>query len=544
MQHIANISQLEFFNEVILRAVTDSYVRYRNGPFHYWLDKWICAPKDRNWIILVTYRRVAPPIMSRFIEAEMKSDVVQLPLSALKEVVQVLNEIEPIPEPEQQKLRARRIYEAAASYLDWDSDHKFASSWLGDIPRRESPGVDEKKQTLLGAAVVVGILSTIQKLLEDASIDVNHESPFFGGPLQLAARRGDAAILCLLLSHGAKPRTMQVQSDRTGPAIRWRGRAWWAYWSTHGSALRVASLAGHLGIVHILLGPQHALPLEDCRSALLAAAQGGHVQVIQAILKAHPDLDTVEVKALVFFRACKYGRIEVVKMMISSGVSPHHRVRIDSIHGINDFNGLQFAAWRGHISIVRLLLDYILLHYSVDDLLPISNNLRPLFDEVKPSMDLALRGGHLDCVETLFNLGCFPERYWSGGIRWALPHVPLFRLLVRLGVPLNIPWCQEGMLNGQRVLLDAIEYGREAVVRVLLELGVSPNSANQKTHPTLLAKVYGFDHVLKILLEFGGENIDLGESVFKDEFREGKIPHNKNRGKSDPWAKEWWGRDF
>ena len=135
--------------------------------------------------------------MSLFIEAQLRSDFVDLPLSALREVLQSLNEIEPLSELEESSLRARKIYEAAASFLDWDADHKFASSWLGDTPRRESSSVDETKQTLLAAAVVVGSLSTVQKLLEDPSIDVNYESPFLGALLQLAARRGDAEILNL-----------------------------------------------------------------------------------------------------------------------------------------------------------------------------------------------------------------------------------------------------------------------------------------------------------------------------------------------------------
>lgn len=193
--------------------------------------------------------------MSRFIEAEMKSDFVQPPLSALREVLQVLNEIEHVSEPEQEKLRARSMYEAAASFLDWDSDHKFSSSWLGDTARRDSPSVDEKKQTLLGAAVAIGTLSTIHKVLEDTSVDVNYESPFFGRSLQLAARRGDATILQLLLAHGADPCIIQVQSAHFNPAFHYTGKAWWSYWSTHGSVLQVASLAGHLGIVYILLKP-------------------------------------------------------------------------------------------------------------------------------------------------------------------------------------------------------------------------------------------------------------------------------------------------
>ena len=249
-------------------------------------------------------------MMSRFIEAQMQADLVQPPLSALWDVLQTLDEISPVSKPERRK-RACKIYEAAADYLDWDQDHKFALSWPGNTPRRESPGVDDKRQTLLGAAVITGNLSMVRDLLEDTSIDVNYESPFFGRPLQLAARWVHITVLEFLLAHGADPLVMQVQTNDFHPATHFRGKVWGVYYSSHGSALQVACLAGHVSIVRVLLRSQNALLLEQCHSALLSACRGGHILVIQALLEAVPGLEATA-KERIFFTACRQGRLEVV----------------------------------------------------------------------------------------------------------------------------------------------------------------------------------------------------------------------------------------
>ena len=278
--------------------------------------------------------------------------------------------------------------------------------------------------------------------------------------------------------------------------------------------LQVASLAGQLSVVEILLSPEHGLPLEHYKSSLSAAAQGGHVEVIQAILNARPDLDNMKAKAHILFQACKYGRIKVVKLMISLGVHPHYEMHIGTIiRGFTTWTGLQFAAMQGRIDIVRLLVDYPLLHYSADHL-PLPNTTRSLFVKVKPAMDLALKAGHLECVETLFNLGCFPKMYWAGRLTFAYPNVSMIRLLARLGVDFHTSYLEDGVFIGQRMMIDAIEHGFETVVRCLLELGVSPNSPEHRTHHTMLAKVYGFDSGVKTLLGFGGKDIYLKEMWF------------------------------
>ncbi|KAH6690770.1 ankyrin repeat-containing domain protein [Leptodontidium sp. MPI-SDFR-AT-0119] len=527
-----------FFDESIIRAVTDSFIGLRNGPFHYWLDQWIQPPEKRDRFRWSHYRRVSPPMMSRFIEARMQSDDIEPALQPLKHVLQVMHDVCPVPDLET-KPRALQVYEAAADYLDWDMDHKFAQSWPGSKIRMDSEQVDVKKQNLLGAAIIIEHIPTVQLLLGDSKIDVNYESPIFGRPLQLAARWGRAELAKILLSCGADPRAAQVDANVMSPADQLQGKLWGVFYSAHGTALQVAALAGHIGIVHSLLETQKNLPLDerfaDCRYGLISACRGGSIEVVEALLAALPDLPPLE-KTLMFLTACRQGRVEVVKKMMSMGVPPD--VELTQFALGCPRTGLQLAAMRGFTEIVQFLIENT----------PNLHSPAGMAFQIKPAMDLALRRGHLECVNMLYEIGDFSEyplKYWL--MRGAIPHIRLIRRLVDLGVNLDELATGKSISVGREALLDAVERNREPVARVFLELGVPPNSEDQHHSPVLRAKLYGSRDVLKTLMEFGGVDMDLSNSVYAADVEGGKVPYPRPRGgggcgDSDPSG--WRGRDF
>ncbi|KAF4634724.1 hypothetical protein G7Y89_g3379 [Cudoniella acicularis] len=110
----------------------------------------------------------------------------------------------------------------------------------------------------------------------------------------------------------------------------------------------------------------------------------------------------------------------------------------------------------------------------------------------------------------------------------ALPNIAMIRFLVRLGADLNLVYVDYISNVRNAILLVVVKNGQESAVRVLLELGLSPNSPDQKTHPALRAKVHGRRHMLKTLLEFGGD-IDVSESIHADEFKTWKYPIQKKK---------------
>ncbi|KAG4442846.1 hypothetical protein IFR05_001642 [Cadophora sp. M221] len=527
-----------FFDESIIRAVTDSFIRLRNGPFHYWLDQWITPPENRDRFRWTHYRRVSPPMMSRFIEARMQSDDIEPALQPLKHVLQVIHDICPVSDPETKK-RALQVYEAAADYLDWDMDHKFAQSWPGSKIRVESEEVDIERQTLLGASIIIDHMPTVQLLLGDDKIDVNYESPIFGRPLQLAARWGRAELVKNLLSRGSDPRAAQVDAKLLSSPDQIQGKVWGVFYSTHGTALQVAALAGHIGIVYTLLEAQKDLPLDekfsDCRYGLISACRGGSTEVVEALLATLPDLPPRE-KILMFLTACRQGRIEVVKKMVSMGVPPD--VELTQFAEGCPRTGLQLAAMRGYTEIVQFLIENT----------PSLRSPPAMRFQIKPAMDLALRRGHLECVIMLYHIGDFskyPLKSWLMG--GAIPHIRLIRPLIDLGLDLNKLATGKSISVGMEALLDAVERNRVQVARVFLDMGVPPNTEDQHNSPVLRAKLYGSHDVLRTLFEFGGVDIDLSNSVYAADVENGKVPYPPPKGGGgcgDRDPSGWRGRDF
>lgn len=225
-------------------------------------------------------------------------------------------------------------------------------------------------------------------------------------------------------------------------------------------------------------------------------------------------------------------------MMLCLGVQPDiEGGKIQS----HTYTGLQFAALRGHASIVCLLLE---------SLPNISGNYYSLLFNIRRPMENALRYGHIGCIRALFEFGGFTDYDWAFPlIRTAVhaPHLASVRLLVRLGLDLNLLGPGKDISIGEVAVLDAVEKGRNSVVRVLLELGVSPNSVKQERQPVLTAKVYGKVEVLKTLLEFGGDNIGVSDSVYAADLEAGKIPYPQKGGIygfGADYPEEWRGRDF
>lgn len=123
----------------------------------------------------------------------------------------------------------------------------------------------------------------------------------------------------------------QVKGDMFSPEDHMQGKVWGVFYSTHGTALQVAALAGHINIVQTLLEAQGDLPLDnnfpDARYALCSACRGRSVEVLEALLHALPDLPTL-VKSGMFMTACRQGRLNVVKRMVDLGAPPNHQLML------------------------------------------------------------------------------------------------------------------------------------------------------------------------------------------------------------------------
>ncbi|KAH8678597.1 ankyrin repeat-containing domain protein [Tricladium varicosporioides] len=529
----------QIFDAAILRAICSSYVNNLKDcqdPFHRWLE-----PKIKKGV------KLSPPIMGRLIFAQMKIDpenkiLHQLRITLERVIPQVFTR------SSQPNAHALHICEAAADSLSWKisptvnewelihQSRSLASSEnesLVEKPlRRKIKWID---LNILCTAIVIGDMVQFQKSLQK-SIHFT-SSDYFGYPLQLAARWGCVEMLELLLEKGAI--TVYIQNDRP-PAVQRFLQHYAQFYSTDGSALRVACLAGHVAIVHVLMMPQHrtGLPESEFFQAIRAAGRGGHLNIIQLLLSPEHKIVRILPKSWpndLLLEASKHGQPAVVQYLISN-------FHADPNYTISRYpTSLQLAAAKGHASILKILLDSGAK----------KNFLTNPYKQNCP-IEASIRRGYLKCLQILLDCGldiaAYEPSHFLLGLAANSCQLETLKLLIKNGANLHKRG-KNGTSTGEVLLHQAVARGREPVIRLLLELGVNPNCEDQKYDAVLTAMVNDRDDILKVLLQLGGKHVNVSESIFASEFAAGYYPvrsvyrmESMASDRSLPAA--WLGRDF
>ncbi|KAJ5193312.1 hypothetical protein N7449_009454 [Penicillium cf. viridicatum] len=157
------------------------------------------------------------------------------------------------------------------------------------------------------------------------------------------------------------------------------------------TALQAAAEGGHLEVVQALLAAKADVnaPLAkfECKTALQAAAEGGHLEVVQTLLAARADANAPLAKfecKTALQAAAEGGHLEVVQTLLAA--------RADANAPLAKFDGkraLQAAAEGGHLEVVQALLA------AKADV-----NASPS-STGKTALQAAAEGGHLEVVQTL-----------------------------------------------------------------------------------------------------------------------------------------------
>ncbi|KAI5862621.1 ankyrin repeat-containing domain protein [Durotheca rogersii] len=174
--------------------------------------------------------------------------------------------------------------------------------------------------------------SELVEALIERNIDPDTEDSDGRTPLSYAAEHGNADLLDLLLAHGASP----------------AGRD-----SFRRSLLHWASLGGHESVVRRLVSTESVeLDFMDKSGGtpLLLAVGCGHSSVVDCLINSH-----VKVTDEALFRACKFGSIDVVLLLLGSA-SPGAPSPLDGIKGNDDWTNLMFSTNKGRAGEVRKIL--------------------------------------------------------------------------------------------------------------------------------------------------------------------------------------------
>ncbi|KAL9063940.1 MAG: hypothetical protein Q9161_009193, partial [Pseudevernia consocians] len=162
----------------------------------------------------------------------------------------------------------------------------------------------------------------------------------YGTVLQAASRVGNVKIVECLFKAGADVNILQ---------------------GVHGTALRAAVIGGHEELVHSLIarGADINLCHEDGRveSVLHLALKSSKPQIFKALLVAGADINNPH-QQHILIRVCKIGDAKFVEHLLGSGVDINVSETNECHDPYTEANPLNAACAGGHLSVVRLLLNY------------------------------------------------------------------------------------------------------------------------------------------------------------------------------------------
>ena len=387
-------------------------------------------------------------------------------------------------------------------------------------------------------------------LIEEADADVNiigsrKASTIHGtNPLQIASRNLDLDIVSQLL-----PKT-SIKTIATGLASAASTKSreilelYAAYYPD--GVLHYAAEFGWNDMVTNLLQKDTAststLDLglsheETPSSALVAAANEGHLSIVQQLIAAKADVNAMSNGRYALESAAGNGFGPVVSLLFENGA----RVNACSLDG----TALQQASYHGHNDIVTELLD----HGADADLVDGSYG---------GPLQAAIIGGHHQIAQLLLdrgaNVNAQPGQVWhmfgvyisstalaaaiyradnnmidlllSKGARadlehWRYPpalyvaaeagHSALIPKLLRSGADL------EAQFRGKPPLYAAVKEGHLAAVRLLLESGADANHSvlDHTRRMTIIdaAVEHGKDEIIKLLIDYGADVNAVSETL-------------------------------
>ena len=233
----------------------------------------------------------------------------------------------------------------------------WANGWL-----EECPNVHSHR---LSAAIIGGNSLQVRELLGPEALDVNTNNTYFGQPLHLAAAKGKVDIAKLLLESGADVRAMADKNDWLYPS-KWRFTKR-SYQRNAGTAIRIASLRGHLGMVQMLLKTEELLPLvtiHELEMCVHNAVFSRNADVVESLLSFANDRFPSKVPELrehVYLMAVQLMNLPLIKSMFDQGVDPNATLAVgsDPEYPRLDHTALYFARHRGRraLSLMRFLLE-------------------------------------------------------------------------------------------------------------------------------------------------------------------------------------------
>ena len=261
------------------------------------------------------------------------------------------------------------------------------------------------------------------------------------------------------------------------------------------SALMNAAQFGHVDVVRILIDAGAKVDMDEkfddhlfeWRSlaengtALMRAAANGHTEVVNILIAANADVNGI---ALIL--AAEKGHLEIVNTLIA------HKVDVDKINSW-DNTALFLAAGSGHLEIVNSLI-----------------KAGAKLDESNPFGTALMRAagsGHLEIVNSLIKAGAKVDanHHNDTALRCAAScgHFEIVKTLIAQNADVN-----KVNLEGASALTCAAKNGHIEVVKILIDQNADVDKVDKFGTAIMLAISKGHNDIVKLLLGKGA-NVNL-----------------------------------
>ncbi|KAL3427595.1 nacht and ankyrin domain protein [Phlyctema vagabunda] len=364
---------------------------------------------------------------------------------------------------------------------------------------------DAVEDHLLTAAAWIGDLELVKNLAWSfirRGRSINPVSHYMFTPLWAAARNGHASIVSWLLKKGVKDKIFREPI------------------TSYDSALCAACIGGHIKVVQLILRQDRIIGGEEMKNALRATAINGQLSIMVILLYRviehfqRGEMDKVPVNLYceltsVLWLACQNGSTEIAEVLLGMGINPD---RTDDAGGRTC---IQIAAANGQAETVKLLL-----RHGVDCT---SSSFRQPCPIV-----LAAGGGFVETVRILLDRGsgeypghCWPSLTLKDAARGG--HAEVVALLLARGFDIEEEHagdaavnaaCQEGYSSIVKILADhgchihgTGKYFKpkhqECSPGVWSLLGFTPCTLAHRPKPMEVATQSRRDNVIQTLIELG-----------------------------------------
>jgi len=480
------LMMIEFFNNAIIRSIFESKAVNFLHPFH---EKRIQNMSANLFARMLLVQTQLHPGRNRI-------------TSAISKAWQVIRETS--ERAEEQRLA---VCAAAARHLRW----KALDCYVSQAELTDDDGYI--RQHLISGAVIVGDVPMVKHLLAKG-VDPNEENGYFGQPLQLAAATGQLELVRVLLEAGADARGFgnHYTHLRNGrPALQKPSQA-----TVYGlSPLEQATLTDDRDIIQALEANSTEWSHEEYFRAACTAAMSGYARLVPYFAgKAGRDFDCVSNEHYTWFwEACRYGRDEVIRVMLDCGVDVNTKRK----ESIEYASALHLAAIHGYTDTIQLLLNKGADKYCKDP-------------HLGTAINVAVSQGHEEAVQVFLDHGIDindPSNHSLLCTAAENGQTHMIRFLIQHGADINTRF-ENSFTAGQLALSGAVLRGMDQVVHLLVEIGASLNDHHDLDHPIVLAaKMCGRDYIAETLVQLGAQDVDPLSSE-AEHFQNGAYPMKPN----------------